>query len=245
MAENQTTSTNDNKSGGVQELINKYINNVDEKGKLQLPDELSDVEKELIRQAKRTRDAQRALSKAQQEKASLEAKANALREKMNDVTIDDFNLTPEEEHALNSLKTNDPEKYRKVMNELEAEVKQKRQEEIDKLLEDAGKEALNKVEAENRLKILQEFRQANPDIQLTDEMLVEEVPPRFQKELNAGKYDFQTYLSKVVEYLRTTKVLPTPGNTEKHNLSNMAGGTNPGKEAAEKQGKLDYAKITF
>jgi hypothetical protein len=92
---------------------------------------------------------------------------------------------------------------------------------------------------------LEEFRLQNPDIPLTDEVLTNDVPPRFMNELNAGKYDYRTYLEKVVKYLNLGKEIAKPKDGESKSLGSLSGGTSPGKAAAENQGKLDYAKMTF
>ena len=238
------TNASTHNNGGVQELINKHINNLDEKGKLQLPDDLSEVEKELIRQAKRTRDAQSALSKEREEKLKLEAAAKALEQQALKVDPAEL-LSPEELQELNDIKYRDPDAYRIKMNELEAKAQEERAKRVEELKTQAASKAMESSISQNRLAVLEEFRQANPDLQLTDEVLTNDVPPRFMNELNAGKYDYRTYLEKVTEYLTTHKVLPTPGTPEDKSLGDVAGGLTPGKDAAEKAGRKDYKKITF
>jgi hypothetical protein len=240
MANKQTTSADPTK-----ELVDKYINSVDEKGKLVLPDELSPVEKELVRQAKRTRDAQSALSKERLERAKLAATNAELEKLANSIIPEDFTLSPEELKELDEIKFKDPDAYRIRLNKLEAEAKKKQADKIRELTEKAQKEAENQAVSKTRIEVLEEFRKANPDIPLTDDVLVNDIPPRFMNELNAGKYDYSTYLQKVAEYLKTGKVVAQPGATEEHNLGNLAGGKTPGQEAANKQGKQDYKKITF
>ena len=241
---NEKTPSTQNGSG-AKELIDKYINEVDEKGKLQLPDSLSEVEKELIRQAKRTRDAQSALGKKQLEAARLAAEKAELEKIAREVMPADFKLSEEEIREIEQLKTTDPEAYRIRVNKIEEAAKEAQEKRLKEIAEKAKQEAENKILAENRLQILEEFRASHPDIALTDEILVEEVPPRFMKELNEGKYDYREYLNKVVDYLQQTKVIPTPGNAEGRSLGNLAGGKTPGQEAANNQGKLDYKKLTF
>jgi len=241
----QTTTSTNNQSGGVKELIDKHINNLDEKGKLQLPDELSDVEKELIRQAKRTRDAQSALSKLREEKIAIEAKAGVLEETVKKVLPADLGLSDDEQAELETLKYRDPDAYHIRMTELEKANAAKAEETVTGLTTEAIEKAKQSHIAQNRLAVLEEFRSANPDLQLTDDVLVNDVPPRFMNELNEGKYDYNTYLEKVAEYIKTGKVLPSKGSAEEKSLGDVTGGLTPGKKAAENAGKQDYKKMTF
>ena len=246
MKQDTSTSTNDNKSGsGVQELISKYIDKVDEKGKLQLPDDLSDVEKELIRQAKRTRDAQRALSKAQLERERLAKEKEELEKIAREAVPADFQLTPEQIEEIEKLKFTDPEEYRIRVNKLEEEARRKQDERLREIQEKARQEAENMYLSQTRQAVLEEFRKANPDVPITDEVLANDVPPRFTKELNEGKYDYETYLQKVAQFLRANKVVAGKEIPDTPDLGNLAGATTPGKVAAEKQGKVDYKKLTF
>jgi hypothetical protein len=238
------TKPSTNKSE-AQLLVDKYINSVDDNGKLKLPDELSEIEKELVRQAKRTRDAQQALSREQRAKIELEAQARALEELAKQSLPSNFDLSQEEVNALEELKFKDPDAYRLKVNELEAKAHQQREEELKEVAEKAKAEAADSFVAKSRIQVLEEFRSANPDIPLTDDVLVNDVPPRFMKELNEGKYDYQTYLDKVVDYLKLGKGIATPKEGESNSLGSVPGGTTPGKAAAEKQGRQDYKKMTF
>lgn len=226
-------------------LVNKHLNNLDDKGKLQLPDDMDLTTKELVRQAKRTRDGQSALSISQGDNRNLQAKNDVLSEQVAKTLPTDLGLSSEAAQALEVLKYRDPEAYRLQMNDLEKNAAGKKAEQLDELTQGAVTKANETFVAKDRITVLHEFRLANPDTVLTDEVLVNDVPPRFMNALNAGEYDYVTYLGKVTEYLKTGKVLPGNGQGEQHNLSQTPGSLTPGKKAAEQAGKQDYEKITF
>ena len=56
---------NASNQANIAELVTKHINNLDDKGKLQLPEDMPEMEKHIIRSEKRQRDAQAELSKTQ------------------------------------------------------------------------------------------------------------------------------------------------------------------------------------
>ena len=218
---------------------------MDDKGKLQLPADMDIVTKELIRQAKRTRDGQSELSRSQTSNRNLTAANEVLKGQALSMVPEDFQLSDDELTALNTLKFRDPDAYRLKVNELEKNARAAQETKLGELTTTAANKANETFIAKDRITVLEEFKVANPTIQLTDDILVNDVPQRFMKDLNAGKYDYQTYLTKVTEYLVTAKVLPSQKGGDEHNLGDIAGGHTPGKKAAENAGNKDYAKITF
>lgn len=238
---NPTTSN----KAEIAELVTKHINNLDDKGKLQLPEDMPDWHKHIIRSEKRQRDAQAELGKTQATLRGVEASNEVLRKQALSIVPGSLNLGEAELQALEVLKTNDVEAYRLQVNELEALALKQNADALAALTSEAVTKANETFIAKDRITVLHEFRSANPNTVLTDEVLVNDVPPRFMNELNAGKYDYSTYLVKVSEYLQTAKVVPNVGTGEEHSLSGMAGGKTPGKAAADEAGKSDYNKITF
>lgn len=236
----QKTSNSD-----ITELVNKHVNNLDDNGKLQLPDDMPDWQKHVVRAEKRQRDAQSELGRTQATLRGVEASNTVLVEQALSIVPDSFQLSADELTTLNALKVSDPDAYRLRVNDLEAKAITAQEENIKTLTGEAMTKANETFIAKDRITVLQEFRSANPDTVLTDEVLVNDVPPRFMNELNAGKYDYQTYLTKVTEYLKTGKVLPGQGAGEQTNLSDLPGSNTPGKQAAENAGKTDYKKMTF
>jgi len=240
----KTNTKTSNADTEIAELVTKHVNNLDDKGKLQLPDDMPDWQKAVIRAEKRTRDAQSELSKTQSSLRGLEAVNKTLLDTASTFVPADFELSPDEIKALEVARTSDPEKYRTLMNGVEQRARAFQATKLTDMTTKAMEEASTSFVAKNRITILQEFREANPDLVITDDVLVNDVPPRFMNQLNAGEYDYNTYLENVKAYLETGKNTST-SNQGDHNLHNLAGSNTPGKAAAENAGKKDYAKITF
>jgi len=232
---------NASNSDDIAELVSKHVNNLDDKGKLQLPEDMPDWQKHVIRSEKRQRDAQSALGVAEHKLAEADAVNGVLTKQITSKVT----LTEEEATALNDLKFKDPEKYRQTLNRLESEADEKQTETLKELTDKARTDAGTSFTATTRTEVLANFRTANPELSLTDDVLVNDVPPRFMNDLNAGKDTYEEYLVKVAEYLSTGKKVVTPGNTEEHNLSHQPGSQTPGKGAAERAGKTDYSKVTL
>jgi len=228
----------------IAELVNTHVNNLDDKGKLQLPEDMPDWQKHVIRGEKRTRDAQAELSKTQHKLRESVAVNGVLLDTASTMVPDDFQLSDTELTALNTLKTTDPDKYRLEVNALEAKAKEAQRVNLEELTKKAADEATNAHTTKNRVTVLSEFRDANPDLIITDEVLVNDVPPRLLAGVTNGDYTYSEYLNKVKTYLETGKSV-NPGKDKEPNLHNMSGSQTPGKAAAQKAGQADYAKMTF
>jgi len=229
----------------IDELVNKHINNLDDKGKLALPDDMPDWQKRVIRSEKRQRDAQSELGKTQAQLRESTAINGVLMETAGTMVPDDFQLSDDEITALNKLKTEDPDKYRLEVNALEAKAKTAQQEKLTELTTKAATDATNAHTTKNRVTVLAEFRGANPTLVITDDVLVNDVPPRLLAGVTNGDYTYSSYLDKVKEYITTGKVAPKGNEGDPHNPGEMPGSQTPGKSAADKAGKADYAKMTF
>ena len=242
MSKNNSTS---NQEPDISELVNKHINNLDDKGKLQLPEDMPDWQKHVIRGEKRTRDAQAELSKTQTKLRESDAVNGVLMETASTMVPDDFQLSDTELANLNALKKNDPDKYRLEVNALEAKAKDAQAAKLSELTNKARTEATTTHVSKNRLSVLQDFRAANPDIVITDEVLVNDVPPRFLNGVNTGEYTYEEYLEKVKTYIGKGSSINGSNEGDKHSLNNMPGSKTPGKKASANAGKDDYKKMTF
>ena len=239
---NQNASNPDT---NIAELVNEHINNLDDKGKLQLPEDMAEWQKHVIRSEKRQRDAQSELSKTKSQLKEEQAAKLVLLDAASSIIPSNFQLSEEEIAELEAIKFQDPDTYRIRVNELEAKAKKAQEDNLTDLTTKAVEDVRQSNVSNNRLAVLEEFRLANPNTQLTDDVLVNDVPPRFMNDLNSGKYDYSTYLVKVAEYLNTGKVIPNSGSAEDKSLGDVSGGLTPGKDAANKAGKQDYKKMTF
>jgi len=234
-----------NQDTELSELVSKHVNNLDDKGKLQLPDDMPDWQKHVIRSEKRQRDAQSELGRTQAQLRESNAVNGVLMETASTMVPDDFQLSDDELTALDKLKTTDPDKYRLEVNALEAKAKEAQQVKLSELTKKAATDATDAHTTKNRVTVLSEFRDANPDLVITDDVLVNDVPPRFMKGVQDGDYDYGTYLSMVKDYIGTGKKAPAGNEGDPHNIHKMNGSQTPGKKAAEKQGQGDYLKMTF
>jgi len=242
MSKNNKTSNPDTE---IAELVTKHVNNLDDGGKLQLPDDMPEWEKHVIRSEKRQRDEQSELGKTQAQLRESNAVNGVLMETAGTMVPDDFQLNDDEIAALNKLKVNDPDKYRLEVNDLEAKAKVAQAAKLTELTTKAAEDATNAHTTTNRVSVLADFRLANPDLVITDDVLVNDVPPRFMKGVQDGKYSYADYLGKVKDYLGTGKTTSKDDNSDPHNIHNMNGSQTPGKTAADKAGKSDYGKMTF
>ena len=230
----------------ITELVTKHINNLDDKGKLQLPDNMPDWQKHVIRAEKRQRDAQSELGKTQKQLRETSAANEVLLKTASTIVPEDFQLGEDEIKQLEALKFKDPDAYRLKVNDLEAKAKEAQATKLAELTEEAKKDAANQYMAKTQTQVLQEFKEANPTLAITDEVLANDVPPRLINGYKDGKYDYGTYLSMVKDYLNSGVAIGQPnGGSDLPNLSNQAGGTTPGKRAAEAQGKKDYGRMSF
>jgi len=229
----------------IAELVNEYVHNLDDKGKLQLPEDMPSWQKHIIRGEKRTRDAQAELSLEQNKFRQSEAKNAVLMETASTMVPEDFQLSDTELTELNTLKKNDPDAYRLKVNALEASALEAQQTKLTEMTTKAAEEATAAHTTKNRVTVLAEFRDANPDLSITDDVLVNDVPPRLLAGVTSGQYSYGEYLTKVKEYLTTGKTTTGDETGDPHNMHKLPGGQTPGKKAAEKAGQSDYAKMTF
>lgn len=228
----------------IEQAVTKHTNN---EGKLDLPKDMSDQDKFMVRHAKRTRDAQTELSKTQSQLREAEAATNVLSQRALQLTPADFGLSKEEVTALETLKHRDPESYRLQMNDLEKKAQTNKATALSEELDKVRQEASNSFKQKGVVAQLEDFRKANPTVDLSDDFLAHDVPQRFIVGFNNGDYDYSTYLGKVAEFASngTTSVVNPSGAIDQPNLSNQAGSNKPDKEAQEKAGKKTYKAMTL
>ena len=229
----------------IAELVNKHVNNLDDKGKLQLPDDMPDWQKHVIRGEKRTRDAQAELSKSQTKLRESEAVNDVLLATASTVIPEDSQLSDAALTELNTLKTTDPDAYRLKVNALEAEALEAQKTKLTEMSTEAAKAATAAHTTKNRVTVLAEFRDANPDLVITDDVLISDVPPRLLAGVTNGNYSYGEYLEKVKDYLAKGKTATGDPKGDPHNMHNLSGSQTPGKEAAGRAGQDDYNKLTF
>ena len=117
------------------------------------------------------------------------------------------------------------------MREFEADNKKAISDKKDKIKEAATKESL----LEQRKQTLASFNEANPDFQITDDIIANDLPPRMMKDLEEGNVTFEKFLENAKDYLDKGKVVAGAEETIKDdetptqvNLSDQPGTNHPG-----------------
>lgn len=187
---------------------------------------------------KRRRDTQSQFTKSQQQLKAAETRATKLAEKLESSIMETLPL--KQQTRLEELKNTDPDAWRAELGKLETSAKG----ELAKELETINKAASQVSEEEQRLQLLQQFQEANPDI--TPEMIDEDVPPRITKKLANGTITFEQFLEESAKFLRANKVIDAGEDAPNFvDLGKGAGGSRPGENDQAKAGTDSYAKEVY
>lgn len=236
----------ENKATKFETAVNEVVKNITRgaDGKYILPDDVSEEVRYAAILEQRRRDTQSEFTKAAQVKKALEAENKALKQKaIGEVKL---TLTDEQKEELDTLKFEDPEAWRKKMNRYEREALDKHAKEVDDEIAQVSADTLAKDELERRKDVLTEFNQANPDFQLNDDIIANDVPPRITKKLETGKISFEQFLQEVYDYQKTGKIVKQKEETnDQPNLSKVGGGHRPDKHAEQEDIILSYNKEVF
>jgi len=188
-----------------------------------LPEEVPDELKLAAIAEKRRRDTQAALTKSRQELKKLEEANKKLADKvMNSTTL---SLTEEEKQALDSLKYEDPDAWYQKMRELDAKRAELAKMQVNEVMTEAQKAA----ELERRSLLLTQFKQET-GVELTDDIIANELPPKLVRGLESGELSFEDFLDKASKYLDTS--LPaviggSPDVPKTTNFNKVGGGDKP------------------
>lgn len=188
---------------------------------------------------KRRRDAQSALGKTQHELKTTKAEADALRNRFKSKAT--VNLSKEEQEELEELKYSDPDAWRVKMNELE----QRAAQETDDELRITSEEVSLNAELDRRVELLADFQKANPELEITDDVIFNEVPPRITNKLKSGEIPFETFLEEVKDYLVKGKAIYNEELDTTTNLGKLGGGDHPSKAASDRDIVASYKNETF
>jgi len=224
----------------VNEVVAKST--VDDKGNLVLAEGMEADESVMFaaKQMKRFRDTQSAYTKSQQTNKALVAENNQLASSWESDAVS--NLSNTEQARLEELKVQDPDAWRTEIGNLE-ETKRTQFKEKRKLISD---EASQGTELERRGLQLEQFNLDNPDVQLTDEVIQNDIPPRITRKLEKGEIQFDEYLEEVKTYLGKGKKLDTGEHLkDEPGFNNSRGSNTPSKEAVDAQNSNDYTKEIF
>jgi len=214
----------------VNELVGKMVQN--EQQQWALPEEAAkDLDEQTlfaVTSERRYRDTQGAYTRAQQESKKNEAIAAGFQERLLESEVV---LTKEQKFELNDLRKTNPEAWREKLNEYETANKAN----LSTELEDIRSKSSNKGELEIRKDQMAAFSKET-GITLTDEVVENDLPPRFLKELEKGDVTFEQFLTKAGNYIKAEKVIQGSNedtNDDTKDLSDAAGGHEPSKQAQE------------
>lgn len=212
----------------------------DSDGKLVLPEGTDEALAFAARSEIRRRDTQSAYTKSQQSNKALAAENDKLASSWESDAIS--NLSNTEQARLEELKVQDPDAWRTEIATIEeakrTQFKEKRQA--------ISKEASQMTELERRGLQLEQFNQDNPDVNITDDVIQNDIPPRITRKLEKGEIQFDEYLEEVKTYLsKGKKIAPGAKAPDEPNFANSRGSNTPSKEAVEAQNSNDYSKEIF
>jgi len=206
---------------------------VTEDGKFVYPENVDPWAKVAIANEKKFRDTQSGFTKVTQELKVAQAELDVLRGKLSS------GLTQEQVTELNDI--DDKEEYFAKRAEYEAQANDTFSEE----LEEVRTKTATEIERERREVALTEFNKGRK-IPITNELVDNEVPPKFYKQLEAGKITFEQFLADVAKFVDTPKKMANT-ETEKNvtNLSDVAGGDTPSGEKRYDNIEETYASLVF
>lgn len=187
----------------LDEQINEALNKVGDNGKLVFEDGVDPLFKRAVIAEKKFRDTKAGYTKSRQELAQLRAKAEVFESQLSDTV----QLTADQVEELEDLKTTDPDEWYKKKLDYESKARQSAKLKLDELANEATTKALQELTLGERTSILEEFN-SNSKIKLTEEIMVNDVPPRIQKQ--AESLPYEEYLEVVANYLSKGKVIKQP-----------------------------------
>lgn len=188
----------------------------------------------------RRRDTQGAYTKNQQTLKALQAENEKLATSWESDAV--ANLSSTEQASLEELKVQDPDAWRSEIARLEEEKRTKFKEKRTAITQEASQ----MTELERRGLQLEQFNKDNPDFELTDDVIENDIPPRITRKLEKGDIQFDEYLNEVAKYLGKTKKIDTGETvTKTPDFAGTRSSSSPSDEALNQQSKSDYTKEIF
>ncbi len=233
---------NDEKELTIVEKIDNLIPNLtqDDTGNWISPEGTSEELSLAAVAEKRRRDTQASRQDMKVLLDTEKAKSAALVKRMEgNLTI---TLNADEAKELDTLKLSDPEAYHEKM----MEHKEKARLKLADTLTEVNKDSAVAGELDSRIEILKRFNESNPTLNITDEFIESEIPPRITKRLSTGKITFGEFLNEVKEYVSKNKVLGD-GNADPTdiNMGDLGGSPKPADKAVGEDIVASYAKEVY
>jgi hypothetical protein len=234
------------KAPTIQDQVNTLLDSmVEEDGKYVIPeDKLKDLPEAVVYAAKvekRFRDTQSAYTKSRQKLKEFETVNKELTEHV--IKNATMHLSQDERDELDDLRTSNPEAWREKLNEHEQKAKELQSKKIEEF-QSKGKKA---SEEELRKTAYNEFKERT-GIELSDQVIENELPASFMKKVESGEWAFDKFLLETEKYLSPNKKIkgsdetPTDKGT---NLSKLPGGSTPSSDAVEADAAISYSNEIF
>lgn len=228
----------------VNDAVKSMSKNDDGEWVLPDGDKLSEEVRVAAISERRYRDTQGAYTKAAQRNKALEAENSVLLKKA--VGNVQLNLTAEQTEELDDLKFSDPEAWRKKLNKYEQEAAAEQQTAVSEEVKNVSSSTLEEQEKERRKEVLIAFKKDNPDFEINDEVLKNDIPPRITSKLENGSITFEDFLQECHDYLLKGKVVKqtetVPGQPS---LGKVGGGATPSDNAVKEDILTSYNTETF
>lgn len=191
---------------------------------------------------KRRKDTQSAYTKGQQTIKALEAENAKLLELLS--SQNRVVIGKDDQERLDNLKYEDPDAWRAEISALENKALSETRAKIASLTGEVKVAAEQQFELERRQQVLEEFN-ASSDVQITEALIADEVPPRITKKLAEGTITFEDFLQEVATYVSKGKTVKNEDVVGHPNLSDLGGGNTPSGAKAEKSIASQYKKDTY
>ena len=212
----------------------------DDKGKTTYPKGTSEAVVYAANAEKRRRDTQASYVKEQQRADKLESENVKLADTWAAEVAQ--SLTSQQRAELEELKNTDAEAWREKLNKYESDNNASTKEKQKKIKEQAHEE----TELQRRTRVLDEYNKANPDKQLTDELIDNDLPPRITKKLADGKITFDEFITEAATYLGTPKVIANGDDANGDpDLSDSGGKETPSEESVDKEASESYKNEVY
>ena len=226
----------------VSSLVGKLEKNDD--GKWEMPEDVikehdvSDAMLYAIKTEKRRRVDQAAYTQTRQQLAKEKAVSEELSNKFLSIASP---LSEDQKEELADLKVSDPDQWRVKLNEYETAAKEARRQ----TLEETRQAGAQKGELEMRQEAIAEFAQST-GIELTDEIITREVPPKYVAQLEAGEITFDDFLQTAKVYVAGEKVIAGANDKPKNepDIGDMPGGNRP-QDPSSAQEDVAYESQIF
>ena len=206
----------------LDERINETLSTADDKGMIDFGENVDPVFKKLVLTEKKARQHQAKAIKTIQENAKLKAKSEVLESTISSSA----QLSAEQVEELEELKLTNPDEWFNKKVQYEAEAKQQLTGKLQEQIDEASTKAINELTLSERKDVMARFS-ASTGINLTDDVMQNDIPPRLQAKIN--DMPFEDYLKEVATYLNKGKVVKQ--------VDDELGQTNLGKLAGSGQTK--------